>query len=140
MELASIIVSRLLPKAEILKAWTGKEVVRIFKENKPDLILMDIQMPEMDGYDATQEIRKLDSQNRTRTPIIAINANAFKGEKERCLETGMDDQITKPIVSSMLQHILDKWLFMIEINRSEENDALPLSLSISTKEIIRSNK
>jgi CheY-like chemotaxis protein len=101
---------------------------------------MDIQMPEMDGYDATQEIRKLDSQNRTRTPIIAINANAFKGEKERCLETGMDDQITKPIVSSMLQHILDKWLFMIEINRSEENDALPLSLSISTKEIIRSNK
>ncbi len=120
MELASIIISRLLPKAEILKAGTGTEVIRIFNEKKPDLIFMDIQMPEMDGYDASREIRKLESQNRIRTPIIAITANAFKGEKERCLQAGMDDQITKPIVSNVIQHILDKWLFMIEINRNDD--------------------
>ncbi|WMW23455.1 histidine kinase N-terminal 7TM domain-containing protein [Methanolobus mangrovi] len=122
MELASIIISGLLPKAEILKAGTGTEVVQIFKEKKPDLIFMDIQMPEMDGYDATREIRKLESQNRMLTPIIAITANAFKGEKERCLKAGMDDQITKPIISNMIQHILDKWLFMIEINRNNDNN------------------
>lgn len=122
MELASIIISRLLPKAEILKAGTGKEVVRLFKENIPDLIFMDIQMPEMDGYDAARDIRKYESQNRIRTPIIAITANAFNDEKERCLKAGMDDQITKPIVTSVIQQILDKWLFMIEINRSEDNN------------------
>ncbi|WP_094228619.1 histidine kinase N-terminal 7TM domain-containing protein [Methanolobus psychrotolerans] len=120
MEVASIIVSRLLPRAEILKAKNGIEVVRMFKEKKPDLIFMDIQMPGINGYDAAMAIRKL--ENERRTPIIAITASAFSGEKERCLEAGMDEHITKPIVSNVIQYIIDKWLFMSDLNKISDCD------------------
>ena len=73
-----------------------------------DTILMDIQMPEMDGYEATREIRRL---GHTEVPIIAMTANAMKGDRELCLEAGMTDYISKPIKRELVFEVLDKWLY-----------------------------
>ncbi|OGR17886.1 MAG: hybrid sensor histidine kinase/response regulator [Desulfobacterales bacterium GWB2_56_26] len=72
-----------------------------------DMILMDIQMPEMDGYEATRQIRRL---GYTEIPIVAMTANAMKGDKELCLEAGMNDYISKPIKREIVFQILEKWL------------------------------
>jgi two-component system chemotaxis response regulator CheV len=74
------------------------------------LIISDIEMPEMDGYDATKAIRKLEKKNNKQaTPIIAVTANALKGDKERCISCGMDDYISKPITRESLEDSLRKW-------------------------------
>ena len=72
----------------------------------PDIILMDIQMPVLNGYEASQEIRKTNAQ----VPIIALTAGTVKGEKEKCLESGMNDYISKPIDRDRFENILQKWL------------------------------
>jgi len=80
-----------------------------------DLIFMDIQMPEMDGMDATRQIRKWESDHSTaqllnHLPIIAMTAHAMKGDREECLEAGMDDYITKPIKRELVLAVIDKWI------------------------------
>jgi signal transduction histidine kinase/DNA-binding response OmpR family regulator/CHASE3 domain sensor protein len=88
----------------------GKEAVDKFRENPDiDLILMDIMMPEMDGYDAMREIRKLEINHRT--PIIAVTAKAMKDDRERCIEAGADDYLTKPIDIDKLISLLRVWLY-----------------------------
>lgn len=84
----------------------GSEAVDMARGFRYDLILMDCQMPEMDGYQATRLIR----QFHAKLPIIALTANAMKGDSQRCLEAGMDDYLTKPIASSALQAALVRWL------------------------------
>ncbi|MEO8174878.1 MAG: response regulator, partial [Sediminibacterium sp.] len=86
----------------------GVQAVQAYEEAIPDIILMDIQMPEMNGYEATQKIRAL--QTNVHVPIIAITAGNVKGEKEKCLDAGMDDFISKPIVENTLRIAFDKWL------------------------------
>jgi CheY-like chemotaxis protein len=86
----------------------GKEVLEHLIRNPYDLILMDIQMPGMDGFEATHAIRTSRSAYR-RIPIIAMTANAMKGDDEKCLEAGMDDYIAKPIDAGMLQEKLRRW-------------------------------
>ena len=80
-----------------------------------DLIFMDIQMPEMDGLAATKAIRKWESQNAQPTsqnlPIIAMTAHAMKGDREICLEAGMDDYVAKPIKRELVFEMLDNWVF-----------------------------
>jgi CheY-like chemotaxis protein len=73
------------------------------------MILMDCQMPELDGYDATNEIRQIELNLDRRIPIIAMTANAFQGERERCLAVGMDDYMSKPISLETLQSTLERW-------------------------------
>ncbi|MBU0987090.1 MAG: response regulator [Proteobacteria bacterium] len=80
----------------------GRLALEAVSKNSFDLILMDVQMPEMDGFDATVEIRKLENRTGRRTPIIAMTAHVMKGDRERCLESGMDDYISKPINSDTL--------------------------------------
>ena len=71
---------------------------------------MDISMPELNGYEATQKIRKLEAKNgRERTPIIAVTAHSLKGDEKRCLDAGMDDYISKPVSIAGLQTMLVKW-------------------------------
>ena len=91
-------------------AATGQEAVEAVTKDLYDLILMDCQMPEMDGFEATRQIRRLQDEGRVKTPdngrlpIIALTANAVKGDRERCLEAGMDDYLTKPLD---LQRLID---------------------------------
>jgi CheY-like chemotaxis protein len=93
-----------------ITAENGKAALNILKE-KPDvdLILMDVMMPEMDGYEATKEIRKMDRY--IKTPIIAITAKAMKGDREKCLEAGMSDYVSKPVNMEQLLSLMRVWLY-----------------------------
>ncbi len=92
--------------AKILWAKDGKEAITIFKENEIDLILMDLQLPIMDGYTATREIKKIDPS----VPIIAQTAHVMSGEREKCMEAGCDDYLAKPIRLQILIDTLSKYL------------------------------
>ena len=85
----------------------GKEALQKLTEQPVDLILMDGQMPEMDGYTATRQIRERENGNR-RVPIVAMTANAMAGDREKCLEAGMDDYITKPFKLSDFEGALQR--------------------------------
>jgi PAS domain S-box-containing protein len=104
---------RLLENADysVEIAENGEEAVEAFKRYHYDLILMDIQMPVMDGFDASARIRRLEKkQGNKRTPIIALTAHAMKGYREKCLEHGMDDYITKPLKRHVLYETIKRWI------------------------------
>ncbi|MBF0227338.1 MAG: response regulator, partial [Desulfobacterales bacterium] len=109
MLLATTIIKQILPNSIILEAKNGKEAFDTAKTKNPDIILMDVQMPEMDGIEATEHIRKLNLVKHV--PIIALTAGAVKEEKEKCLKAGMDDFLSKPISLEDLHKILKKYLF-----------------------------
>jgi len=88
----------------------GEEAVRLWREGDYAMILMDVQMPVMDGFAATQAIRRLEAGGRRHTPIAAMTANAMSGDRERCLASGMDDYLSKPIDPARLKSVLDAWL------------------------------
>ncbi|MFC1747936.1 response regulator [Pseudomonadota bacterium] len=95
----------------VTPAGNGIEAVALTEERDFDLIFMDCQMPEMDGFEATATIRERHVKNKHRhTPIIAFTANAMKEDRERCLSAGMDDYITKPVNQRVLEDTLMKWL------------------------------
>lgn len=93
---------------EVTLASGGFEAMEKLENGRFDLVLMDIQMPGMDGYETTARIRKADGQLRE-IPIIALTANAMAGDAERCLQAGMDDYLTKPIHAAALRGALAKW-------------------------------
>ena len=80
----------------------GKEALEAHKKNSYDMILMDVQMPVMDGLSAASEIRKFELELNRHTPIVALTAHAMSGDKEKCLAAGMDDYLTKPINTNKL--------------------------------------
>ena len=91
-------------------AFNGKEALDKFGKTKYDLILMDVQMPIMDGFKATQKIREIEKSTGTHTPIIAVTANAFPEDKEKCMAVGMDDYLSKPfqpedLIKKIKQHL-----------------------------------
>ena len=88
----------------------GREAVEAVTRVGYDLVLMDVQMPEMDGLEATQRIRVSDRPTVARIPIIALTANAMQGDQERCLSAGMDDYLSKPVKPADLTATLDRWL------------------------------
>jgi len=92
-------------------AGDGLEALQLWRSHCYALLLTDCHMPEMDGFDLTRAIRSEEAQLPNRhTPIIAITANALKGEAERCLAAGMDDYLTKPLKLKSLQELLQKWM------------------------------
>ena len=95
----------------VTPAGNGKEALEMVTQRKFDLIFMDCQMPEMDGFEASQQIRVHEKKyDLPRTPIIAFTANAMEGDRERCLNSGMDDYMTKPVKQEIMEEILLKWL------------------------------
>jgi CheY-like chemotaxis protein len=90
----------------------GKEAVDLLESSSYALVLMDCQMPVMDGFEATNCIRKREqeSDSRKHIPIIAMTANAIEGDRENCLASGMDDYVSKPINKEILADVLKKWL------------------------------
>lgn len=108
MLLAKTLVKKLVANCTIIEAANGYDAVVLSEIELPDLIFMDIQMPIQNGYDATSAIRK--SKAITHIPVIALTAGVLNGEKEKCIEHGMSDYITKPIIQTDLENIMHKWL------------------------------
>jgi two-component system sensor histidine kinase/response regulator len=98
------LAARLLEKAGhvVTIAANGKEAVDQVAARPFDLVLMDVQMPEMDGYEATQAIRLSEQGERRHLPIVALTAHAMVGDREKCLEAGMDGYVTKPVQPPVL--------------------------------------
>jgi len=110
----------------ITPAGNGLEALDMLGAHDYDLILMDCQMPEMDGFEATKNIRQHEhAKNGARIPIIAFTANAMQGDKEKCLRAGMDDYISKPVSQSGLQSILLKWIPSKAHQIADTNSLLP---------------
>jgi CheY-like chemotaxis protein len=106
------LVARLLEKrGHIVKVVAnGREALESIEEGSYDLVLMDLQMPEMDGFEATGELRKREKQTGLHIPIIALTAHAMKGDRERCLEAGMDGYLSKPIRAQELDDVLGNYI------------------------------
>jgi len=94
---------------EVVSAETGKEAIeKLYATPGIDVVLMDVMMPEMDGYEAMRQIRE---KKQTRTlPIIALTAKAMKGDRDKCIEAGASDYITKPVDTDQLVSLLRVWL------------------------------
>ena len=103
--------------ADLTKAWDGQEAVELFRNSEPgefDVILMDIMMPVMNGYEAARRIRSLDREDAKEVPIIAMTANAFTEDRIRAKEAGMDEHIAKPVDVELLIKVIHK---LVEYNR-----------------------
>jgi CheY-like chemotaxis protein len=103
-------------------AQNGKEALAALQQQHFDLVLMDVQMPEMDGFEATKAIRFAEMQSGRHVPIIAMTAHAMKGDRERCLETGMDGYVAKPIQSEELTKVIDH---LFPVRAADEPSPLP---------------
>jgi signal transduction histidine kinase/ActR/RegA family two-component response regulator len=89
----------------------GEQAVAYMYKHEPDLVLMDCQMPQVDGFEATRQIREIESRlHRVRVPIVALTANALEGDRERCLTAGMDDHLSKPFKDEDLEQVLRRYL------------------------------
>ncbi|MDD5287056.1 MAG: response regulator, partial [Desulfuromonadaceae bacterium] len=100
-------------------AWNGREALEAIERQSYDLVLMDCQMPEMDGYEATQRVRERERSSSTvpvgegqsdHLIIVALTAHAMQGDRQTCLDAGMDDYLTKPFSTLQLSEVLSRWL------------------------------
>lgn len=107
-QLAEMQINKLGFRVQI--ASSGKFAIDYVNSKRYDLIFMDCQMPEMDGYETTRAIRKLEGSKGIHTPIIALTANSMEGDREKCISAGMDDFISKPVRIKNLSDIINRWL------------------------------
>jgi CheY-like chemotaxis protein len=106
-------------------AVNGREALDLVKQEDFDLVLMDCQMPIMDGYEATGAIRAWEKQsNGKHVPIVAMTANAMQGDREACIAAGMDDYLTKPIKRLTLNTALSQWLKSAPLSQTAPNEAV----------------
>ena len=110
MLLVKFLIEKLLPKARVIEATNGNEAVALWQKEQPDLILMDMQMPELDGVDATIKIRELEKSTDRCIPIIALTAGVMKEEQDKCINAGMNDFITKPIEPDKFLKAINRFL------------------------------
>lgn len=108
MLLTKKLVNSIIYNCTIIEAVDGNEAIEKYIQEAPDLVLMDIQMPNKNGYEAVMEIRKL--KNAAMIPIIALTAGIMSGDREKCIEAGMNDYLPKPVIKNDLEEIITKWL------------------------------
>jgi CheY-like chemotaxis protein len=92
----------------MFEAVNGKKTIELFEQHRPEIVFMDIQMPELNGYEASKIIRELSKE--TYVPIIALTAGTLEDERAKCIEAGMDDFISKPFVVETLEAVIQKWM------------------------------
>ncbi|MCP4923230.1 MAG: response regulator, partial [bacterium] len=129
MKVNMVLIVTILKKlgATVSTAMNGKEAVDMFKDFNYNIIFMDCQMPEMDGFEATRRIRKITTKHQC--AIVALTANAMKGDKEKCLESGMDDYLNKPLRKDQIMDAIAKWTQDEKYNPTkdvETQDPVPL--------------
>jgi CheY-like chemotaxis protein len=107
MLLIKTILKNLFPNVQLIESINGVETVAKYIESKPDLILMDVQMPMLNGLEATEKIREMSPD--AKIPIIALSAGTSKEERELCLSSGMDDFVSKPISKEAIKETILKW-------------------------------
>ena len=115
---------------EVCCARNGEEALRAMREGQYDIVLMDCQMPVMDGFAATAEIRRLERDNgrARKVPVVAITANALQGDRESCLAAGMDDYLSKPFTQQQLGAVIGRWIALplaSTVHHAEQRPALP---------------
>lgn len=108
MKLITTIIKKYTTEAEIVEAVDGQEAIEHCREQIPDLIFMDLLMPEVNGYEATAKIREM--PNGEKVPILALTAATTRDEKEKCLRSGFDDFITKPVESETVRSKIKEWI------------------------------
>jgi signal transduction histidine kinase/ActR/RegA family two-component response regulator len=108
MLLTRKLVNSIILNCTIIEAVDGNEAIEKYIETQPDLVLMDIQMPNKNGYEAVKEIRKL--KNAAIIPIIALTAGIMSGDREKCIEVGMNDYLPKPVIKADLEQMITKWM------------------------------
>lgn len=116
----------------------GEEVLRVTEGIPYPIILMDCQMPEMDGYEATRQLRAREARGHPRTYIIALTANAMVGDRQRCLEAGMDDYLAKPVKPDLLQETIRRALGSIPVQNVQTAIAMPASEAAVDRELVLS--
>ncbi len=118
--LVKAMLNQILTEVDIEEAENGKKCIEILNNKSVDLILMDIHMPEMDGIETTGYIRGIMGKNSRELPIIALTAGAIKEDMEKCIESGMNDFLTKPIEKEILKKSIEKYLIHKDIIIKEE--------------------
>jgi two-component system, sensor histidine kinase and response regulator len=111
---------------EVVAVNNGREVLEALACQRFDLVLMDVQMPEMDGLETTAAIRRKERKFGGHVPIIALTAHAMKGDRERCIEAGMDDYLSKPVEPAALREIVARWASSKGLRNSPQDEMLPL--------------
>jgi CheY-like chemotaxis protein len=111
-EINQRVATRLLQRLGLQSAIAsnGSEALEALEKAHYDLVLMDLQMPVMDGFEAAIEIRRREQATGVHVPIIAITANALPADREACFAAGMDDHVAKPVTLSELRRVVDRWL------------------------------
>jgi CheY-like chemotaxis protein len=124
-KVATFMLEKLGYKVDV--ALNGVEVLEKIENDKYDLIFMDCQMPEMDGYEATRKVRQLGSEHHSHNiPIIALTAHAMKSNDEECYAAGMNDYLTKPVRAEELDAILSKWQTEIQAMKHARDERRPV--------------
>lgn len=109
MQLVAAVMEKTFPKVTVVKATNGSEAIDYFRDKSPNVVFMDIQMPEKNGYEATKKIRTMEKYDR-QTPIIAFTAGSIKEDQQKCLNAGMDDFLAKPVLPETLEKMVLKWI------------------------------
>lgn len=114
----------------------GAQALAALRQERFDLVLMDCQMPVMDGFEATRAVRELEDPSISRVPIIALTANAMQGDAQKCLDVGMDDFLSKPFTAEQLRTTLQKWLPLIEdaIGEAQAQPSEPIQVVVPLRQ------
>jgi CheY-like chemotaxis protein/HPt (histidine-containing phosphotransfer) domain-containing protein len=125
-----VVAARLLERRghRVTVAANGREAVAAVERERFDLVLMDVQMPEMDGFEATHRIRRPESAVLSHDiPVVAMTAHAMAGDRESCLEAGMDDYVSKPIDPRVLAEVIARWLSATPTSRPRPTPIRPVA-------------